>query len=212
MPIRRLISWFRLMFGGRTVVKLGLFGPPNAGKTSLANRISMDWTGSSLGSVSEIPHETRKVQKKEQVVIRHGDKRIVLNLLDMPGVSSKNELYKDHFKTFIKKGLSRKQAYERLKQATRGVAEAVGWLGHVDSALIVLDATKNPYTQVNAILVGTIEAKKIPLIIVANKMDLRGVKPERIKEAFSNHPVIEISCLMDEHLDPLYEALAKHHA
>lgn len=44
---------------GKKHAKIGIYGPPNVGKTTLANRILRDWTGDIMGSVSEIPHETR---------------------------------------------------------------------------------------------------------------------------------------------------------
>jgi len=47
-------------------LKLGLYGPPNAGKTTLANRICKDWIGTEMGKVSAIPHETREIMEKEE--------------------------------------------------------------------------------------------------------------------------------------------------
>ena len=53
---------FRVLFKKRDNLKIGFYGPPNAGKTSLANLICKDWTGEEIGTVSEIPHETREIQ------------------------------------------------------------------------------------------------------------------------------------------------------
>ena len=36
--------------------KLGLYGPPNSGKTTLANKICIDWLGEEMGSVSSTAH------------------------------------------------------------------------------------------------------------------------------------------------------------
>ena len=58
---------FTNMFKNKKEIKLGFYGPPNAGKTSLANRICKDFTGEEIGSVSKVPHETRTVQFKEKV-------------------------------------------------------------------------------------------------------------------------------------------------
>ena len=44
------------LFKKRENIKLGFYGPPNSGKTSLANRICKDWTGEEIGTVSKIPH------------------------------------------------------------------------------------------------------------------------------------------------------------
>ena len=54
---------FALFFRKKKEISLGFYGPPNAGKTSLANKICKDWTGSDLGTVSNVPHETRNVQR-----------------------------------------------------------------------------------------------------------------------------------------------------
>ena len=58
------------LFKKKKHVKLGLYGPPNGGKTTLANRICQDWLGEDMGLVSSIPHETREVKIKEQISIK----------------------------------------------------------------------------------------------------------------------------------------------
>jgi GTPase Era involved in 16S rRNA processing len=200
-----LLSWFKRILRRRKVIRLGLYGPPNAGKTTLANKISMDWTGSPVGTVSEIPHETRTVQKKEKVVVRSDGQKIEMNLLDMPGIATKVD-YED----FMRYGMDAKEARQRAKEATKGVIEAIKWLEHVDTALVVIDATEDPYTQVNITIIGNLEARDIPVIIVANKIDLKEAEPERIKEAFPQHPVVEISAMTGKNIDNLYQAIAKH--
>lgn len=205
MPWRRLLGWFKGMFGKRKIIRLGLYGPPNAGKTTLANKISMDWTGEPVGTVSEIPHETREVQKKERVVIQTRGRKIVMNLLDMPGIATKID-----FEDFLQHGLSVEEAQKRAKEATKGVIEAIKWLENVDTALVVMDSTKDPYTQVNITIIGNLEARGIPVIIVANKIDLPEAKPEQIQEAFPQHPIVRISGLKGKNLEDLYEAVAKH--
>ena len=66
----------RSLFRKRENVILGFYGPPNSGKTSLANRICKDWTGEEIGVVSKIPHETRHVQFKEKVEIKYKGKSL----------------------------------------------------------------------------------------------------------------------------------------
>ncbi|MFH1125706.1 MAG: Era-like GTP-binding protein [Candidatus Altiarchaeota archaeon] len=205
VPFRKLFNWFRRIFGRKKLIRLGLYGPPNAGKTTLANKISMDWTGTPVGKVSEIPHETRTVQKKERVVVRSDGQKIEMNLLDMPGIATKID-YED----FMKHGLGEKEARQRAKEATKGVIEAIKWLEHVDTALVVIDSTQDPYTQVNITIIGNLEARNIPVIIVANKIDLKESDSERIKEAFPQHPVVGISAMTGERIDDLYRAIAKH--
>ena len=48
----------RNLFKKKKNIKLGLYGPPNGGKTTLANRICKDWLGEEMGAVSRIPHES----------------------------------------------------------------------------------------------------------------------------------------------------------
>ena len=205
MPIRRFIGWFKRIFWKRKVIRLGLYGPPNAGKTTLANKISIDWTGEPVGTVSEIPHETREVQKKERIVVKAGGKKLIMNLLDMPGIATKID-----YEEFMMYGLSADDAKQRAKEATKGVIEAIKWLENVDTALVVMDSTKDPYTQVNITIIGNLEARNIPVIIVANKIDLPNANPEWIREAFPQHPVVNISGLTGKHIDGLYDAIAKY--
>ncbi|MFH2028900.1 MAG: GTPase, partial [Nanoarchaeota archaeon] len=71
------------LFKRKKHVKLGLYGPPNGGKTTLANKICEDWLGENMGSVSNVAHETREIQIKEQVNIRSKDGReSSFNLVD----------------------------------------------------------------------------------------------------------------------------------
>ncbi len=206
MPWRKLFSWFKKIFGKKKkVIRLGLYGPPNAGKTTLANKISLDWTGEPVGTVSEIPHETREVQKKEHVVVRFDGMSIEMNLLDMPGIATKID-----FEDFIKYGMSVDEAQQRAKEATKGVIEAIKWLENVDTALVIMDSTKDPYTQVNITIIGNLEARNIPLVIVANKIDLKKADVQRIKEAFPQHPVVAISSKTGENIEELYKTIAKH--
>jgi len=107
-------------------------------------------------------------------------------------------------------GLSADDAKQRAKEATKGVIEAIKWLENVDTALVVMDSTKDPYTQVNITIIGNLEARNIPVIIVANKIDLPNANPEWIREAFPQHPVVNISGLTGKHIDGLYDAIAKY--
>jgi len=163
----------------------------------------MDWTGTPVSTVSEIPHETREVKKKERIELRVNGKKLVMNLLDMPGIATKVD-YRD----FIKYGLKQAEAQQRAKEATKGVIEAIKWLDHVDVALVVMDACEDPFTQVNLTILGNLEARKIPVLIVANKIDKKNAKPERIKTAFPQHKVIEISALKGDNINHLYSAIA----
>src|SRR3989338_6714047 len=119
-------SIFRTIFKGKKLIKLGVYGPVNAGKTTLANRICKDWIGEELGTVSKIPHETREIQVKEKVKIRSNSKELDFNIIDTPGIATKID-YED----FMKFKLSEKEAKTRAKEATKGVIEAIKWLENV---------------------------------------------------------------------------------
>ncbi|MBC7114196.1 MAG: GTPase [Archaeoglobi archaeon] len=193
-------------------LKIGIYGPPNAGKTTLANRIVMDWEAEAEWSirdlfegVSKIPHETRRARRKGKVKIKVNGNSLTLDIVDMPGLATKID-----FHDFLHHGLSEEEARKRAKEATEGVIEAIKWLNDLDGVLLVMDATDNPFTQVNVTVVGNMEARKLPIIIVANKIDLPGASPARIKSAFPQHPVVPVSALKGDNMEKLYEAMAKY--
>jgi len=203
MPFRKILAWIRSIFGRKKTFSLGFYGNVSVGKSTLANRISKDWTGEEFTKVSEVPHETRMVVKKEKVVVKVNGKELDMNLLDMPGITTKVD-YRD----FVQYGMSQSEAQQRAKEATKGIVEAIKWLEHVDAALVVMDATHDPYTQVNLTILGNLEARSIPVIIVANKIDLKKARVDRIKEAFPQHVVVGVSAKTGENMNKLYDAIA----
>ncbi|MFH0817923.1 MAG: GTP-binding protein, partial [Candidatus Micrarchaeota archaeon] len=54
---------------------------------------------------------------------------------------------------------------------------------------------------------GNLEAKRIPVILVANKVDKKDAKPERIKEAFPQYSIVEVSALTGHNMDALYDTI-----
>ena len=197
-------KFLRNLFGKKKHIKLGLYGPPNAGKTTLANRICQDWLGEEMGVVSNVPHETREIQIKEQVNITSGNKEISFNLVDTPGIATKID-YED----FMKKGLKEKQAKKRAKEATKGVIDAIKWLDEVDSVVVVLDSTKDPYSQVNVTIVGNLVARNIPVLVVGNKTDLKRSNLKKLRAAFPQYEVIGISAKQGNNIDEFYDGLFK---
>lgn len=207
MGLDSLVNWLMgltSIFNRRKTVRLGFYGAPNAGKTSLANRISMDWLGEPVGKVSQIPHETRVVQKKEHVTIKANGKELEMNLLDMPGIATKVD-----YREFMKYGVTLTEAHRRSKEATKGIIEAIKWLEKVDAALIVMDSVEDPYTQINLTIIGNLEARNIPVILVANKIDLAGADPGGIRDAYPQYPVVEVSALKGKNIDELYSEITK---
>ncbi len=197
-----ITSLFGGFFKKHKDLKLGLYGPPNGGKTTLANRISMDWLGEEVGSVSNIAHETREIQIKEQIVIKRKGKELKFNLVDTPGIATKID-----YEEFIKTGMKEKEAKERAKEATKGVIDAIKWLDDMDAVVVVLDATKDPYSQVNITIIGNLEAKNIPVLIAANKIDLKKADIKKIEAAFPQYKVIGISAKFGKKMDDFYEEL-----
>jgi len=195
---------FSNIFKNKKEIKLGFYGPPNAGKTSLANRICKDFTGEDIGTVSKIPHETRNVQFKEKVEIDYKGKKLTFKLIDTPGIATKID-YEDFLKYNMKKG----DAKQRAKEATEGVIESIKWLDDMDMVVIVLDATENPYNQVNITIIGNLVARNIPVLILANKIDLKKADIKKIEAAFPEYDVIGISARFGKNLEEFYESVFK---
>ena len=195
---------FNSMFRNKRDIKLGFYGPPNAGKTSLANRICKDFTGEEIGSVSKVPHETRNVQFKEKVEIEFKGKKMTFKMVDTPGIATKID-YEDFLKYKVKK----KDAKIRAKEATQGIIESIKWLDDMDLVVIVLDATENPYNQVNITIIGNLVARKIPVLIVANKIDLKKASIKQIEAAFPEYEVVGISAKYGKNIEEFYESLFK---
>ncbi len=196
--------FFSRLFGRKKSISLGFYGPPNAGKTSLANRISRDWLGEELGSVSNVPHETRSVQFKEKVEIKSNNKKMVFKLVDTPGIATKID-----YEEFIKFGIKKKEAQKRAKEATQGVIDAIKWIEDMEVVVVVLDATKNPYSQVNITIIGNLVARDIPVLIVANKIDLHKADIKKIQDAFPDYTVVGISAKTGDNIDEFYKQLFK---
>ncbi|MCK5659779.1 MAG: 50S ribosome-binding GTPase [Methanosarcinales archaeon] len=185
--------------------RIGIYGPPNAGKTTLANRIVRDWSGDVMGSVSHVEHETRRARRREGVVITaNNGSSVTLDIVDTPGLATKID-----FHDFMKKGMEEEEARRRAKEATEGVIEAVKWLEDLEGVILVMDATEDPFTQVNVTVIGNMEARNLPLLIVANKVDLEEATPAAIKGAFPQHPMVSISALEGLNIDTLYEEIGK---
>ncbi len=196
--------WLSGVFGKKHV-KIGLYGPPNAGKTTLANRIVRDWTGEIMGAASEVPHETRRARRKADVVIKSGGGSLTLDVIDTPGIATKID-----FHEFVEQfGMEEGDGRRRAKEATEGVIEAIRWLEDVDGVVLVMDSAEDPFTQVNVTIIGNLEARKLPVVIAANKIDLEESSPATLKAAFPQHPVVPISALTGYNTDELYRAMIK---
>lgn len=206
-----MISFIKQLFSSlfgekkKDVVKLGLYGPPNSGKSTLANRICKDLVGEELSKVSNLPHETREVAVKEKVSIKtKNNKELLFNLVDTPGIATKID-----FEDFVRAGLPSSSAKKRAKEATKGIIEAIKWLDDMDTVIVVLDATIDPYSQVNITIIGNLQARNIPVVIAANKCDLRKSSIKKIQTAFPQYKVVGVSAKYGKNMEELYDNIVK---
>jgi small GTP-binding protein len=202
MVLGKIKGWLSSLFRRKKDIKLGIYGPVNSGKTTLANRICMDWMGEELGTVSKVPHETREIKVKENVTIKNGRKSLSFNLVDTPGIATKID-----FEDFVKAGIGGKEAKVRAKEATKGVIEAIKWLDDMDLVMVVLDSSADPINQVNVTILGNLDARNIPVLIVGNKTDLKNANVKRIKSSFPVYSTVGISAKNGDNMNELYKAL-----
>ncbi|MEF8820350.1 MAG: GTP-binding protein [Haloferacaceae archaeon] len=192
------------LFAGSEPKRIGIYGPPNAGKTTLANRIARDWTGDAVGPESHVPHETRRARRKENVEIERDGRTVAIDIVDTPGVTTKVD-----YEEFLDE-MDEEDAIRRSREATEGVAEAMHWLREdVDGVIYVLDATKDPISQVNTMLIGIIESRDLPALIFANKTDLEEANVKRIADAYPQHEVVPLSALEGDNMDTVYDNIAE---
>ena len=125
-------------------------------------------------------------------------------LVDTPGIATKID-YED----FIKFGIKRKEAQKRAKEATQGVIDAIKWIEAMEAVVVGLDSIKNPNSQVNITIIGNLAARKIPVLIVANKIDLKKADVKRVESAFPEYKVVGISASTGENMEEFYKALFK---
>ena len=199
---KKLSSFLSSIFSKKKDLRLGLYGPPNAGKSTLANTICKDWLDEEMSTTSNVEHETREIIVKDKIEIASNGKKLTFNLVDTPGIATKID-YED----FVKKGINKKDAKTRAKEATKGVIEAIKWLDKMDVVIVVLDATKDPVDQVNVTILGNLEARGIPVLVAANKCDLKSSNATEIRSAFPQYEVVGISAKSRDNVDYLYERL-----
>ncbi|PSP38703.1 GTP-binding protein [Halobacteriales archaeon SW_8_65_20] len=194
------------LFAGSEPKRIGIYGPPNAGKTTLANRIARDWTGDAVGPESHVPHETRRARRKENVEIKRDGRTVSIDIVDTPGVTTKID-----YEEFLEHDIEKEDAVRRSREATEGVAEAMHWLREdVDGVIYVLDASTDPFTQVNTMLIGIIESQDLPVLILANKTDLDDASVKQIRDAFPQHETIPLSALEGDNMDEVYDKIAEY--
>jgi len=181
---------------------VGIFGETNVGKSTLANRITSDFTGEDMSVASPVPHETREIQQ-EHLDFHVNGKTLGITLLDMPGISTKVD-----YREFKKFGLTEEEAMQRAKEATRGVIEAIKAINNIDLALLMVDSTRAPFSQVNITVLGVLEKENVPTIVVANKIDQKDAKPQLVEDSFTGKTTVPISALNGTNMPALYKTIA----
>lgn len=201
--------WFHRIFG-KAHARIGVYGPPNSGKTTLANRILKDWGNdlihNEMGTVTDIPHETRSAKEVKNVTLKSTSGTVKFDIIDTPGITTKVDFH-DFVEDF---GMGETEGRTRAKEATQGVIDAIKWLEEIDGVLLIIDSADDPYTQVNITILGNMEARKLPVLLVANKIDLKDASPAAVRDAFPQHPVVPISALTGYNMEKLYRSMVKY--
>ena len=91
-----------------------------------------------------------------------------------------------------------------FKQKTAYEIKECDWSSDVCSSDL---STENPYNQVNITIIGNLVARKIPVLIVANKTDLKKSDIKKIEVAFPDYDVIGISAKNGKNLEEFYESI-----
>jgi len=79
----------------------------------------------------------------------------------------------------------------------------------MDSVIVVLDSTKDPYSQVNITIIGNLQARNIPVLIAANKVDLKRSNLDVIKAAFPQYEIVGVSAKYGKNIEDFYDQLFK---
>jgi small GTP-binding protein len=185
--------------------KIGIFGPPNAGKSTLTNQICNDFDEDMVSSQSPVSHETREVNQKKDIEIEYKGSEVNIDIVDTPGVATEVD-----DSDFIWVGMDEDSATRRAKEATEGIAESMHWLKEdVEGVIYMMDSTKDPFRQVNTMLLGIIESRDLPVIVLANKIDIDDSDPENVANAFPQHTTIPVSSKEGTNMDKVYKKIAE---
>jgi small GTP-binding protein len=145
------------------------------------------------------------VLTKQQVLMKTDAGTLIVDVMDTPGLASKVNAM--DFELMY--NMDADAAHKRAGEARQGIVEAIEALDTLDAMLLVLDASSDPYAQVNQVLLTHVQARNLPMLVVANKMDLPDADLGRIQKMFQRHPVVGISAKTGDNLEALYDKLVR---
>ncbi|MEK6845243.1 MAG: GTP-binding protein, partial [Nanoarchaeota archaeon] len=64
-------------------------------------------------------------------------------------------------------------------------------------------------SQVNVTIIGNLQARDIPVLIAANKVDLKKASLEAVQAAFPQYKVVGLSAKYGKNIEDFYEELFK---
>ncbi|MBI4394502.1 MAG: 50S ribosome-binding GTPase [Euryarchaeota archaeon] len=200
--LQRIIRPLQRLFGAGDGT-IGIYGAPNAGKTMLANRICQDWNVEAQGSVSEVAHETRSVREIKRVRLASEKGGMTIDIVDTPGLASRVTALDMEMQW----GLDSDDAASRARQATEGIVQAIGHLNRVSGLVLVVDSTERPDNPVNMKLLEHAKARKLPVVVAVNKIDLPQSDVTRVSDALREYRIVPISALNRWNFDTFYNAM-----
>ena len=173
------------------LIRVGIFGKPNVGKSSLLNKI----TGESLAIVSPIPHTTREPKDVECLA-----KGARIRFVDTAGMS--------------RQGI-KKEAPKKVTQLEKiGIERTISTINKIDIALLVTDISK-PLTHQDSKIVEEIITRNRSIIIIGNKWDLAEEKDTKKYTANINAnlpfitwaPIVFVSALTGDKIKKIVDLI-----
>jgi len=106
-------------------------------------------------------------------------------------------------------GIDEDSSQQRAREETEGIAEAMHWLREdVDGVIYMMDATEDPFMQVNTMLLGIIESRDLPVVVLANKIDKEESDAQKVADAFPQHTTVPVSAKEGDNIEDVYQQIA----
>ena len=92
---------------------------------------------------------------------------------------------------------------------SKEIIETIRWFDDADVVTILMDAEKEPYSQINTVLINSLMAKDIPVILAYSKIDLKKIDIKNIAVHYNRCPIVGISAQYGKNLKNYYENMLK---